>query len=182
LILSINKSRLITATVVNHTGRPINRFERLLCCSSTLLVSSLMNHLIITIVSMLAAAVSIAAILPQLVCMLRTQSSAGQSSTGWLLGAATNISLLFVNIVGYHADLLACGNALALCGDLMAVTLIERFRNSAADHHQLARQRQVADMQTQEFAVLRDAVVSEHHRRTGERELAWETGELALKT
>jgi hypothetical protein len=30
----------------------------------------------------------------------------------------------------------------------------------------------VADLRTHEFAVLRDAVLVEHHRRTGERELA----------
>jgi hypothetical protein len=30
----------------------------------------------------------------------------------------------------------------------------------------------VTDLRTQEFEVLRDAVLVEHHRRTGERELA----------
>jgi hypothetical protein len=125
-----------------------------------------MTTLIATI-SMLAAVIGIAGIVPQLITMLRARSSAGQSTVGWSFGIATNTSLAVVNLLGYHALVLGSGNLASLTGCLTALYLVRRFRRhaeSAADA--------VTDLQTQEFEVLRDAVLIEHHRRTGERELA----------
>jgi uncharacterized membrane protein YccC len=127
-----------------------------------------MTTLIATI-SMLAALIGIAGIVPQLITMLRARSSAGQSTVGWSFGIATNLSLAFVNLLGYHALVLGSGNLASLSGCLTAVYLVRRFRDrGGADPAAEA----VTDLRTQEFEILRDAVLIEHHRRTGERELA----------
>lgn len=46
--------------------------------------------------------------------------------------------------------------------------LVRRFRRGVTEPAAEA----VTDLHTQEFEILRDAVLIEHHRRTGERELA----------
>ena len=117
---------------------------------------------------MLAALIGIAGIVPQLITMLRARSSAGQSTVGWSFGIATNLSLAFVNVLGYHALVLGSGNLASLSGCLTAVYLVRRFRRRATEPAAEA----VIDLRTQEFETLRDAVLIEHHRRTGERELA----------
>lgn len=122
---------------------------------------------IIATISMLAALIGIAGIVPQLITMLRARSSAGQSTLGWSFGIATNTSLGFVNLLGYHALVLATGNLASLSGCLTAVYLVRRFRRAAE-----SQPAEVTDLRTQEFEILRDAVLVEHHRRTGERELA----------
>jgi hypothetical protein len=123
--------------------------------------------MLIATISMLAAVIGIAGIAPQLITMLRARSSAGQSTVGWSFGIATNAALAFVNLLGYHAAVLGGGNVLSLTGCLTAVYLVRRYRpaeDPAAGG--------VSDLRTQEFEVLRDAVLIEHHRRTGERALA----------
>ena len=128
-----------------------------------------MTTLIATI-SMLAAMIGIAGIVPQLITMLRARSSAGQSTVGWSFGIATNTSLAFVNLLGYHALVLGSGNLASLTGCLTAVYLVRRFRRPAEPGEPAGSD--VTDLRTQEFEILRDAVLIEHHRRTGERELA----------
>ena len=125
-----------------------------------------MTTLIATI-SMLAALIGIAGIVPQLITMFRARSSAGQSTVGWTLGMTTNSALAFVNVLGYHALVLGSGNVASFLGCLTAVYLVRRFRSPAEPS-----QDAVGDLRTHEFAVLREAVLVEHHRRTGERELA----------
>ncbi|HJS95974.1 MAG TPA: hypothetical protein VJ741_17055 [Solirubrobacteraceae bacterium] len=127
-----------------------------------------MTTLIATI-SMLAALIGIAGIVPQLITMLKARSSAGQSTVGWSFGIATNLSLAFVNLLGYHALVLGSGNLASLSGCLTAVYLVRRFRRRAVADRAVET---VTDLRTQEFEILRDAVLIEHHRRTGERELA----------
>jgi hypothetical protein len=124
--------------------------------------------MLIATISMLAAVIGIAGIAPQLITMLRARSSAGQSTVGWSLGSATNASLAFVNLLGYHAAVLGCGNLLSLSGCLTAVYLVRRFRRARVEPEPAV----VTHLRTQEFEVLRDAVLIEHHRRTGERALA----------
>jgi hypothetical protein len=129
-----------------------------------------MTTLIATI-SMLAAVIGIAGIVPQLITMLQARSSAGQSTVGWSFGIMTNTSLAFVNLLGYHALVLGSGNLVSLTGCLTAVYLVRRFRPPATPVVD-APAEVVPDLRTQEFEILRDAVLIEHHRRTGERELA----------
>ena len=126
-----------------------------------------MTTLIATI-SMLAAVIGIAGIVPQLITMLKARSSAGQSTVGWSFGIFTNASLAFVNLLGYHALVLGSGNLASLSGCLTAVYLVRHFRRPDAE----PAVDTVTDLRTQEFEILREAVLIEHHRRTGEREPA----------
>lgn len=123
--------------------------------------------MLIATISMLAAVIGIAGIAPQLITMLRARSSASQSTVGWSFGIATNAALAFVNLLGYHAAVLGGGNVLSLTGCLTAVYLVRRFRPAQAPAAGA-----VSDLRTQEFELLRDAVLVEHHRRTAERALA----------
>lgn len=129
----------------------------------------------ITTISMLAVAVSVTCNVPQLVTMLRTVTSSGQSSLGWALGFAANSALAFVNWFGYHSPVLAIGNVLSLSACLTAIGLVHLYRGapageSPADETVSPLAESVTDMRTQEFVVLRDVVLAEHRRRTGEPE------------
>lgn len=131
-----------------------------------------MNTLITTI-SLLAVLVGVTGIVPQLITMLQTKSSGGQSMLGWALCFAANLGLGVVNAFGYHATLLSIGNTLSMSGCIAALILIGRYRDAgneivAEPSHNLT----VSDMHTQEFVALREAVIAEHHRRTGDIQLA----------
>ena len=124
----------------------------------------------ITSISMLAVVISVTCNVPQLVTMLRTRTSSGQSSLGWALGLTANSGLAFVNWFGYHSPVLAVGNVLSVSACLTAICLVRLYRDgAAADEVPVAHT--VTDMHTQEFVVLRDAVLAEHRRRSGEPEL-----------
>ena len=125
------------------------------------------------ILSILAAAVNITGIVPQLLTMLRQRSSKGQSPVGWSPSASCSLSLLFVNLVGYHAPVLATGNLLSATGCLTAVTLARRYRTDetagAEALHALqdAPERVVTGLAGPELATLTGTVLEEQHRRTG---------------
>jgi hypothetical protein len=124
---------------------------------------------VITSISMLAAMIGVTGIVPQLVTMLRNRSSTGQSMLGWSLGFTANLSLAFVNAFGNHAPVLAIGNVLSFSGCMTAVLLVWRYR---ADEDAAPMDEIVSDMHTQEFVALREAVIAEHQRRTGDLQLA----------
>jgi hypothetical protein len=124
---------------------------------------------VITSISMLAVLIGVTGIVPQLATMLRNRSSAGQSKLGWSLAFTANFALAFVNAFGNHAPVLAIGNVLSFSGCLTAVFLAWRF---PADTEPGAVDATVTDMHTGAFAALRDAVIAEHHRRTGDLQLA----------
>jgi hypothetical protein len=130
---------------------------------------------VITSISMLAVLIGVTGIVPQIVTILRNRSSNGQSKLGWSLAFTANFALAFVNAFN-HAPVLAVGNALSFSGALTAVFLIWRFpAEPELEHaHEPAGapvDELVTDMHTGEFAALRDAVLAEHHRRTGDRRL-----------
>jgi hypothetical protein len=127
-----------------------------------------MNTLITTI-SLLAVVIGVTGIIPQLATMLRTGSSSSQSMLGWSLGITANLALAFVNAFGYHVPLLAAGNLLSFTGCLIALYLVRRYRKQDAAQPAPSV---VTDLHTQEFVALREAVLAEHHRRTGEWQLA----------
>ena len=92
-----------------------------------------------------------------------------------LLGAfKDNLGLGFVNGLGYHAIVLAAGNGLSLAGCVIAVGLVRRYRrrNRATTATATPVHGVVAELHTQEFVVLGEAVLAEHTRRTGEIVLA----------
>jgi hypothetical protein len=123
---------------------------------------------VITSISMLAVMIGVTGIVPQLVTMLRNRSSTGQSQLGWALGSAANLALAFVNAFGNHAAVLAIGNVLSLSGCLAAMYLVWRF---PAESEPAPVDELVTDMRTGEFAALRDAVIAEHERRSGDLQL-----------
>ena len=124
---------------------------------------------VITSISMLAVMIGVTGIVPQLVTMLRNRSSTGQSMLGWSLGFTANLALAFVNAFGNHSPVLAIGNVLSFTGCLTAVLLVWRYPREpeAAPVEAI-----VTDMHTQEFVALREAVIAEHERRTGDLQLA----------
>jgi hypothetical protein len=131
-------------------------------------------NLIITTISIVAVAIGVTGILPQLATMSRTRSASGQSILGWSLGFTANLALAFVNGFGNHATVLAVGNLLSLSGCLIAACLVHRYRQSEvvlkADveaEPETPMVSIVTDMRTQEFVVLRAAVIAEDHRRSG---------------
>jgi hypothetical protein len=115
---------------------------------------------LIAFVSIIAVIVGLAGTVPQIICMLRSRSSAGQSSTGWMMGVGVNAMMGYVNAVGYGAAVLALGNTLGLILNLVALSLVQRYRTVQAARPQLD------ELHTSEFFALHDAVLSEHSRRT----------------
>lgn len=137
-------------------------------------------------------AVGLAASLPQILRMIRTRSSGGQSVLGWGMGLITNLSMAYVNLFGFGAAALMASNLLSAALCVAAMLLILRFNGARGDdlagaevielrpaagldappaHHG-----HLANMPTTEFVALREAVhaVSEQReqRAVGERELA----------
>jgi hypothetical protein len=123
----------------------------------------------ITSISMLAVMIGVTGIVPQLVTMLRSRSSKGQSMLGWSLGFIANLALAFVNAFGNHAPVLAVGNVLSFSGCLTAAFLVWRYPREPVRPVVDAL---VTDLHTGEFVALRDAVIAEHHRRTRDRQVA----------
>lgn len=127
-----------------------------------------------TLFTVIATLAVLVGIVPQLITMLRTGSAGGQSTLGWGLGAGANLALGFVNALGYHAVVLAVGNGLSFVGCVIAVGLVRRYRGCDVTAPAAAApvRGAVAELHTQEFVVLRAAVLAEHTRRTGEIVLA----------
>jgi hypothetical protein len=129
---------------------------------------------VIVMLSVLAAAVNITGIVPQLLTMLRQRSSRGQSPLGWSLSATCSLSLLFVNAVGYHALVLACGNLLSASGCLTAVFLARRYRSRTMVSEEVlqvladAPEQVLSELASPELHALTETVLEEQHRRTGE--------------
>ena len=117
---------------------------------------------LLTVFSTTAIVVGLAAILPQLVTMIRARSAAGQSSLGWSLGAFVNTLMAYVNFAGYHATVLALGNLFSVMLCLTAVSLVARYRDRGP-----ARTAEVGvdDLPTGEFWALREALEHEARRR-----------------
>jgi hypothetical protein len=131
-----------------------------------------LRHFIV-VLSIVAAAVNIAGIIPQLRTMLRARSASGQSPLGWTLAATCSGSLLYVNVVGYHAFVLAAGNFLSLSGCMAAALLARYFRTRggiAAEALQAvhdAPEDLVSELPAPDLQALAGTVLEEHHRRTG---------------
>jgi hypothetical protein len=81
----------------------------------------------ISVISTIAMAVGLAASLPQIVRMLATRSSAGQSVLGWGMGLVTNLSMAYVNLFGFGAKALMISNVFSALLCVTAMLLIVRF-------------------------------------------------------
>jgi hypothetical protein len=113
-----------------------------------------------------AIVIGLCAALPQLGAMVTARSSAGQSSLGWALGAFVNLLMAYVNLVGYHATVLAAGNVASVLLCVVAVALVLRFGAGAQDaplddEHPVP----VHELATTEFWALREQLEHEARRR-----------------
>jgi uncharacterized protein with PQ loop repeat len=113
----------------------------------------------ISLLSTFAVIVGLAGILPQLSRMLRSRSAAGQSAFGWSLGAAGNLSMLYVNLVGYHATILAVNNLIALMLCVVAMSII-LWLNRHEEAEGTGAPEDLTALPTQEFEALVTAVRS----------------------
>lgn len=87
----------------------------------------------ISFLSSIAMAVGLAAALPQILTMLRTRSSGGQSVVGWGMGLVTNLSMAYVNLFGFGAAALMASNLLSAALCVAAMLLIVRFGARRSD-------------------------------------------------
>jgi hypothetical protein len=124
---------------------------------------------LLPICSTTAIVIGLAAALPQLAAMVRARSAAGQSATGWALGAFVNLLMAYVNLVGYQAGVLAAGNVASLALCIVAVALVTRFGTGGAGEDE--RPVLVHELPTTEFWALRDQLEDEARRRHEQREL-----------
>jgi hypothetical protein len=122
---------------------------------------------LLALASTTAIVIGLCAALPQLAAMIRARSAAGQSSLGWALGAFVNTLMVYVNFAGYHATVLAIGNAASVVLCLVAVALVLRFGDAdpAAGADPERRDAHVSDLATGEFWALREQLEHEARRR-----------------
>jgi hypothetical protein len=111
---------------------------------------------LVTLLSTFGMALGLGGIVPQLIRMASSRSAAGQAAAGWGMGLAANLSMAYVNAVGFHAALLTASNLLAagLCATALTLVTLLRGEPAAA-----APEYALDDLATQEFVVLRDAVL-----------------------
>jgi len=158
----------------------------------------------ISLLSSIAMAVGLAASLPQILRMVKTRSSGGQSVLGWGMGLITNLSMAYVNLFGFGAAELMVSNLISggLC--VVAMLLIVRFNGEPIVADDLAQttlielrpalhiagaqapagrpvapNRVLADMPTTEFVALRDAVHAADAHRAERADGASEDRQLA---
>jgi hypothetical protein len=117
---------------------------------------------LISLLSVVAAVLALSAAVPQILRMHRARSAAGQSPTGWAMGAACHGCMVYVNLVGYGAPLLAAGNAASLTLCAAAVASIGWLGR----RHPATSRVDLTDLPTQEFQLLVREVRSAQRRRS----------------
>lgn len=127
--------------------------------------------MLIQILSTFAVIAGLFGVIPQIVSMLVTGSSKGQSAAGWSVGVAVNVLMGYVNLVGLHATLLAAGNAVA--GALCAFALLCVVRLADDGHDEVPEVEgepvvggaNLYELPTEEFHVVRAHVLRAHAQR-----------------
>lgn len=130
--------------------------------------------MLIQILSSFAVIAGLFGVIPQIVSMLSSGSSKGQSAAGWSVGVSVNAVMGYVNLVGLHAGLLAAGNAVA--GTLCAFALLCVLRLAEpdgaveevpeVDGDPVVGGAVLYELPTEEFHVVRAHVAREHARRS----------------
>lgn len=128
--------------------------------------------MLIQILSTFAVIAGLFGVIPQIVSMLVTGSSKGQSAAGWSVGVSVNVLMGYVNLVGLHATLLAAGNAVA--GALCAFALLCAVRLADDEGHDEVPEVEgepvvgganLYELPTEEFHVVRAHVLRAHAQR-----------------
>ncbi|MBJ7331654.1 MAG: hypothetical protein JHC95_17295 [Solirubrobacteraceae bacterium] len=128
--------------------------------------------MLISLLSTAAVIAGLFGVIPQIISMLHSGSSAGQSAAGWTVGISVNAIMGYVNLVGLHATTLALGNAVAgaLCG--FALLCVVRLADGGDEEPVVHPEGEpviggasLLEMPTTEFQVVRAHVQREHARR-----------------
>jgi hypothetical protein len=88
--------------------------------------------MLISLISTAAILVGLAGTLPQIATMLRSRSSHGQSPLGWGLGISVNAMMAYVNLIGFHAAMLALGNVTGAALCTVALGCVRRLGGQGA--------------------------------------------------
>lgn len=128
--------------------------------------------MLISVLSTAAIIVGLAGTVPQITTMLRSRSSDGQSPLAWGLGISVNAMMAYVNLVGFHAPVLALGNVAGATLCTIALGCVRRLAGAGSGSHPepesaLAGLPQTAfsEMPTDELVAVRKHLATEESRR-----------------
>jgi hypothetical protein len=128
----------------------------------------------ITLISTAAMLLGLGGIVPQIFRMARARSAAGQSAIGWLMCMGAQLSMAYLNGLVFGAPLLTASNltAATLCAiALVLIGVMGRRAPAAAPAAATPATADLVDLATQEFVVLRDAVLAADAARRPRAEL-----------
>ena len=114
---------------------------------------------VITLISTAAMLLGLGGIVPQIVRMARARSAAGQSALGWIMCMGAQLSMAYLNGLVFGSPVLTTSNLIAatLCAIALALIATMGGRASAAAAPEST---DLLNLATQEFVVLRDAVLA----------------------
>lgn len=130
----------------------------------------------ITLISTVAMLLGLGGIVPQIFRMARARSAAGQSAIGWFMCMGAQLSMAYLNGLVFGAPLLTASNLTAATLCAIALVLIGVMGRRAPAGATAATPATPAtadlvDLATQEFVVLRDAVLAADAARRPRAEL-----------
>jgi hypothetical protein len=130
----------------------------------------------ITLISTVAMLLGLGGIVPQIFRMARARSAAGQSAIGWFMCMGAQLSMAYLNGLVFGAPLLTASNLTAATLCAIALVLIGVMGRRApagaiAATPATAATADLVDLATQEFVVLRDAVLAADAARRPRAEL-----------
>jgi hypothetical protein len=125
----------------------------------------------VTLISTAAMLLGLGGIIPQIVRMARARSAAGQSAIGWLMCMGAQLSMAYLNGLVFGAPLLTASNLTAATLCAIALVLIAAMGRRAPAGATAPATADLVDLATQEFVVLRDAVLAADAARRPRAEL-----------
>ncbi len=114
----------------------------------------------VTLISTAAMLLGLGGIVPQIVRMARARSAAGQSAIGWLMCMGAQLSMAYLNGFVFGAPLLTGSNLTAASLCAIALVLIAIMGRRSPAPASAPATADLVDLATQEFVVLRDAVLA----------------------
>jgi hypothetical protein len=114
----------------------------------------------VTLISTAAMLLGLGGIVPQIVRMARARSAAGQSAIGWLMCMGAQLSMAYLNGFVFGAPLLTGSNLTAATLCAIALVLIAIMGRRSPAPASAPATADLVDLATQEFVVLRDAVLA----------------------
>jgi len=127
----------------------------------------------ITLISTVAMLLGLGGIVPQIFRMARARSAAGQSAIGWFMCMGAQLSMAYLNGLVFGAPVLTASNltAATLCAIALVLIGVMGRRAPAGATAATPATADLVDLATQEFVVLRDAVLAADAARRPRAEL-----------